>query len=85
MCRIIRVEKYGEGLIIIRLFNNTVMRHIASASEDIKVQLLTKILYSQKFALQIDESTDVAGLAQLLVNFVRDRALNSHLFAVLYE
>jgi hypothetical protein len=32
--------------------------------------MLTRIKYSQKFALQIDESTDVAGLAQLLV-FVR--------------
>jgi hypothetical protein len=32
--------------------------------------MLTRIKYSPKFALQIDESTDVAGLAQLLV-FVR--------------
>jgi hypothetical protein len=39
-------------------------------SEDIKEQLLTRIKYSPKSALQIDESTDVAGLAQLLV-FVR--------------
>jgi hypothetical protein len=39
-------------------------------SKDIKEQLLTRIKYSPKFALQIDESTDVAGLAQLLA-FVR--------------
>jgi hypothetical protein len=32
--------------------------------------MLTRIKYSPKFALQIDESTDAAGLAQLLV-FVR--------------
>jgi hypothetical protein len=38
--------------------------------EDIKEQLLTKIKCSIKFALQIDESRDVARLAQLLV-FVR--------------
>jgi hypothetical protein len=39
-------------------------------SEDIKEKLLTRIKCSPKCALQIDESTDVAGLAQLLV-FVR--------------
>jgi hypothetical protein len=39
-------------------------------SEDIKEQLLTRIKCSQKFVLQVDKSTDVAGLAQLLV-FVR--------------
>jgi hypothetical protein len=39
-------------------------------SKDIKEQPLTRIKCSPKFALQIDESTDVAGLAQLLV-FVR--------------
>jgi hypothetical protein len=36
----------------------------------IKEQLLTRIKCSPKFALQIDQSTDVAGLAQLLV-FIR--------------
>jgi hypothetical protein len=39
-------------------------------SEDIKEQLLVRIKCSPKSALQIDESSDVAGLAQLLV-FVR--------------
>jgi hypothetical protein len=39
-------------------------------SEDIKEQLLVRIKCSPKFALHIDESTDVAELAQLLV-FVR--------------
>jgi hypothetical protein len=39
-------------------------------SEDIKEQLLTRIKCNPKSALQFDESTDLAGLAQLLV-FVR--------------
>jgi hypothetical protein len=52
------------------LSNNTVLRHIKSISEDIKEQLLTRIKCSPKLALQTDKSTDVAGLAQLLV-FVR--------------
>jgi hypothetical protein len=39
-------------------------------SEDIKEQLLTRIKCNKKCAHQIDESADVAGLAQLLL-FVR--------------
>jgi hypothetical protein len=62
--------KYGEALKIIPLSNNTVMRRTEPISEDIKEQLLTRIKCSPKFGLQIDESTDVAGLAKPLV-FVR--------------
>jgi hypothetical protein len=46
------------------------MRCITSTSEDIKEQLLTRIKCHPKSAFQINESTDVAELAQLLV-FVR--------------
>jgi hypothetical protein len=60
-------EKYGEALKTIPLPNNTVMRRIESMSEDIKEQLLTRIKCSNKFGLQIDESTDVARLTELLV------------------
>jgi hypothetical protein len=63
-------EKYGDALKTILLSNNTVMRRIEPMSEDVKEQLLTRIKCSPKFALQIDELRDVAGLAQLLV-FVR--------------
>jgi hypothetical protein len=70
MCEIMHGEKYGEALKTIHLSNNIVMRHIESTSEDIKEHLLIRIKCSPKFALQIDDSTDVAGLAQLLV-FVR--------------
>jgi hypothetical protein len=43
------------------------MRRAQSLSEDIKKQLQIRIECNPKFDLQIDESTDVAGLAQLLV------------------
>jgi hypothetical protein len=69
MSEILHGEKYGEPLKTILLSNNTVMRRIESMSKDIQEQLLTRIKYSPKFSLQIDESTDVAGLAQLLVFF----------------
>jgi hypothetical protein len=45
------------------------MRHIESVSEDIKEELLARIKLSPISELQIDESTDVAVLAQLLVFF----------------
>jgi hypothetical protein len=70
MCEIMHDEKYGEALRTIPPSNDTVMRRIQSMSEDIKEHLLTRIKCSPKFALQIDKSTDVAGLAHLL-EFVR--------------
>jgi hypothetical protein len=70
MFEIMHGEKYGKALKTIAFSDNTVMRRIESVSEDIKEQLLTRIKCSPKCALQIDELTDVAGLAQLLV-FVR--------------
>jgi tetrahydromethanopterin S-methyltransferase subunit F len=66
-CEIMHGENYGEILKTIPLCNNTAMRRIESMSEDIKEQLLTRIKRSPKFALQVDESTDVAGLGKLLV------------------
>jgi hypothetical protein len=39
-------------------------------SEEIKKELLTQVKCSPKFAIQIDESTDTAGLPQPLV-FIR--------------
>jgi hypothetical protein len=67
MCGIMHGEKLSEALKTIPLSHNTVMRRTESVSEDIKEQLLSRIKRSPKFDLQIDESTDVAGLAQLLV------------------
>jgi hypothetical protein len=64
------VKKYGKAFKKIPFFRNTIMQHIESVSEDIKEELLTRIICSPKFALQIYKSTDSAGLAQLLL-FVR--------------
>ncbi|KAF2368590.1 protein of unknown function DUF4371 [Trinorchestia longiramus] len=49
------------------LSDNTVKRRIDELSEEIKEQVLDKIKASRFFAIQCDESTDVAHLYQLLV------------------
>ena len=47
--------------------NNTVSRYISDMAGDVLKQSLLCIQASEFYALQLDESTDVAGLAQLLV------------------
>ena len=47
--------------------NNTVSRRISDMARDVLKELLSRIQASEFYVLQLDESTDVAGLAQLLV------------------
>uniref|UniRef100_A0A9J8C488 Uncharacterized protein n=1 Tax=Cyprinus carpio carpio TaxID=630221 RepID=A0A9J8C488_CYPCA len=60
-------EKAAKTLDKIPLSDNTVSRRIDSISTDIFNQLISRIKNSEFFSLQIDESTDVANLANLLV------------------
>jgi len=54
----------------IPLSDNTISRCINDTSEDIEQQVLNELRDSLIFALQVDESKDISGEAQLLV-FVR--------------
>lgn len=54
----------------IPLSNNTVKSRIGNMSQDIEEQLICLIKKSPYFALQCDESTDIANCCQLLI-FVR--------------
>ncbi|XP_014349988.2 zinc finger BED domain-containing protein 5-like [Latimeria chalumnae] len=60
-------EKVAKQLDLIPLSDNTVARRIHEMAEDIKNQLIARIKSSSYFALQLDESTDVASVANLLV------------------
>ena len=48
------------------LSNDTVSRRISELSSDVKQQLFSRLRASKCFAIQADESTDVASSAQLL-------------------
>ena len=57
----------AEKMKVISCSNSTVSRRIQKMSDDILTQVVTKIKLSNYFAIQLDESTDVADLGQLLV------------------
>jgi hypothetical protein len=72
-CEIISGEKYCKAFETVPLSRNMAVQQTESVSQNIKKHLQTGITCSPKFSLQVDKSTDVSGLAQLLV-FVRHSA-----------
>ena len=70
-CREIVRIMFGEDAVSevnkIPLSDNTISRRIQDMSGDIECNHKSKILKHNSFALQVDESTDISGKAQLLV------------------
>ncbi|CAM4646942.1 unnamed protein product [Lepidochelys kempii] len=67
MDEIIHGKQYGDKLKCIPLSANTVGRHIEDTAEDLKKQVLEQITQCGRFAIQLDESTDVSNMSQLTV------------------
>uniref|UniRef100_A0A671MBF3 HAT C-terminal dimerisation domain-containing protein n=1 Tax=Sinocyclocheilus anshuiensis TaxID=1608454 RepID=A0A671MBF3_9TELE len=67
-------DYFAQQISDIPLSNDTVSRHISDMASDVKEPFLANIMQSQYYALQLDETTDVAGLAQLLtyVRYVKN-------------
>ena len=64
--QIMHGDKIADEVKEIPLSADTIRRRISEIGQDIKFQLNDKVK-RKKFALQLDESTDVSGLAQLIV------------------
>lgn len=60
-------EEAAKKIDAVQLSDNTVSRRIGDMAEDVSAQLLDQVRASEYFALQLDESTDVANAAELLV------------------
>uniref|UniRef100_A0A673GQG2 DUF4371 domain-containing protein n=1 Tax=Sinocyclocheilus rhinocerous TaxID=307959 RepID=A0A673GQG2_9TELE len=69
-----------KQLNLISLSNNTVKHRINDMAENVFQQLICRVRASRFYAIQIDESTDIAGLANLLAfeNFLFCRPLHSN-------
>ncbi len=66
MVSIILGNNAVNQLNLISLSNNTVKRRINDMSEDVFQQLICRVRASHFYAIQIDDSTDIVGMANLL-------------------
>ncbi len=62
-------EEAESELSKVPVFDNTISRRVDDVCNNISV-ILSELLQKNNFALQVDESTDITGKAQLLA-FVR--------------
>ena len=67
MCEIMLEKEAANKLIAVPLSNDSVRRRIEDLSDDIESQLLVILHFCEQFSIQLDESTDIASTAQLIV------------------
>ena len=66
MCREMFGEALASKLKTIPLSDGTIQRRITLAADDVEDQLISRLKDCKQFAIQLDESTDVSGQAQLM-------------------
>ena len=71
----------------ISLSNDAIKSRIHEMSDNIKSKVLSKIDSSPVFVLQLDESTDISNLLQLIVyvRYVADERINPNLLNVFFH
>ena len=81
MTEIVRGKKEAEDMRKIPLSNNTVSRRISAINDDQREQLILRIKEGIKFAIQLDESTDITNMAHLLVyvQYIYNNEINKDL------
>uniref|UniRef100_A0A8C4TH09 HAT C-terminal dimerisation domain-containing protein n=1 Tax=Erpetoichthys calabaricus TaxID=27687 RepID=A0A8C4TH09_ERPCA len=66
MCREMFGKALASKLKTIPISNDTIQRRITLAAADVEEQLISRLQDCKQFAIQLDESTDVSGQAQLI-------------------
>ena len=77
MAREVCGEVVANKLKQIPLSNSTIKRRIDAVSNNILEKLIAAIKLSEKFSLQLDETTDMENFAQLIL-FVRYRSAEDY-------
>ncbi|KAI4818337.1 hypothetical protein KUCAC02_011681 [Chaenocephalus aceratus] len=67
MTEIMCGEKAAKQLHLVSLSNDTVSRRIVEMADDVKNTLIERIKSSSYYSIQLDETTDVADLANVMV------------------
>ncbi|XP_032376013.1 zinc finger BED domain-containing protein 5-like [Etheostoma spectabile] len=78
MCSVMMGEAAAAKLNVIQLSDNTIQRRISDMGADVRQQVVDSVRESPSFSLQLDESTDVANCAQLMVYVRFVKELNVH-------
>ena len=75
-------DKAEEEIKKIPLSNNTICRRICDISANIENTVITSVNKSKIFAMQVDESTDIGGKAQLLafIRYVNNEKITEQFF-----
>uniref|UniRef100_A0A8C4RI43 Uncharacterized protein n=1 Tax=Erpetoichthys calabaricus TaxID=27687 RepID=A0A8C4RI43_ERPCA len=66
ICREMFGKALASKLKTIPISNDTIQRRITLAAADVEEQLISRLQDCKQFAIQLDESTDVSGQAQLI-------------------